>query len=121
MIKKADIILFILIIAAGLMVSLSPLVKEFQGTDVRVTVDGELYGIYDLNSDQTIEISRDGHTNVVVIESGTVRMESSSCKNQICVEHGKISHGNDSIVCLPNRVVVEIDKQEGGEADVISD
>ena len=46
-------------------------------------------------------------------------MESSTCKNQICVEHGKISLKGDSIVCLPNRVVVEIEG-EGGEADVIS-
>lgn len=120
MIKKADIILFILILAAGIAVSLSPLVKEFQGTEVRVTVNGETYGIYDLNENQTIEIDRDGHKNVIVIEDGTVRMEESTCKNQICVEHGRISTGNDSIVCLPNRVVVEIEADEGGEADVIS-
>jgi hypothetical protein len=46
-------------------------------------------------------------------------MDSASCKNQVCVDHGAISLKGDSIVCLPNRVVVEI-KGEGGEADVIS-
>ena len=69
--------------------------------------------------DRTIEIDNEGHTNVIVIEDGTVRMESSSCKNQICVDHGRISLIGDSIVCLPNRVVVEIEGK-GGDADVIS-
>lgn len=41
-------------------------------------------------------------------------MSYSDCKNQICVEDGKISRTNQSIVCLPNKVVVEI---TGGEEE----
>ena len=119
MIKKADIILLILIVAVGLIISFGPLAKQAGGTDVKITVNGETYGIYSLMEDQTIEISKDGHTNVIIIEDGTVRMESSTCKNQICVDHGKISLIGDSIVCLPNRVVVEIEGK-GGDVDVIS-
>lgn len=119
MIKKADIILLILIVAAGLMISFGPLAKHAGGTDVRITVNGDTYGIYSLMEDQTITIDEDGHKNVIIIEDGTVRMESSTCRNQICVEHGRISLTGDSIVCLPNRVVVEIEGK-GGEADVIS-
>ena len=119
MIKKADIILLILIVAVGLIISFGPLAGKVSGTDVRITVNGDTYGIYSLMEDQTIEISKDGHTNVIIIEDGTVRMESSTCKNQICVDHGKISLIGDGIVCLPNRVVVEIEGK-GGDVDVIS-
>lgn len=120
MIKKADILLLIFIVAAGLLISFGPLARQAGGTEVRISLDGETYGIYDLVEDQRITIEKDGHTNVVVIENGTVYMESSSCHNQICVEHGRISTTNDSIVCLPNKVVVEIVGDKGGEADVIS-
>ena len=119
MIKKADIILLVLIVAAGLVISFGPLAKVAGGTDVRVTLNGDTYGIYSLYEDQTITVESDGHTNVIVIEDGTVRMDSATCRNQICVDHGRISLKGDSIVCLPNRVVVEIEG-EGGEADVIS-
>ncbi len=112
-------ILLILIVAAGLILSFGPLARKAGGTDVRVTLNGDTYGIYSLAEDKIITIEKDGHTNVIIIEDGTVRMESSTCKNQICVEHGKISLKGDSIVCLPNRVVVEIEGG-GGEADVIS-
>ena len=110
----------ILIIAVGLIISFGPLAKEAGGTDVKITLDGDTYGIYSLFEDKTIKIEHEGHTNIVIIEGGTVRMESSTCKNQICVEHGRISLIGDSIVCLPNRVVVEIEGK-GGEVDVISD
>ena len=118
MIKKADIILLILIVAAGLIISFGPLAKKAGGTDVRVTLDGDTYGIYSLAEDRTITIEKDGHTNVIVIEDGTVHMESSTCKNQICVKHGAISKDNETIVCLPNRVVVRIES-EGGDYDAV--
>ena len=51
-------------------------------------------------------------------------MTSSTCKNQVCVQTGTISHTKDSIACLPNRVIVEIkagkNNPEGGDVDVIS-
>lgn len=120
MIKKADILLCIAIIILGLLAAFLPLALSQSGSSVRVTADGQVYGIYALNEDQTILLEKDGHKNVIVIKDGAVYMESSTCKNQICVEHGPIKTANDCIVCLPNKVVVEIVDSEGGEVDVIS-
>ena len=122
MIKKADIILFIIILAVGLAVTVLPLAGTISDPKVKVTVDGETYGIYSLAEDQTIEIVRetpDGTlSNVLVIQSGTCFMESASCHNQICVEHAPISGQGGVIVCLPNKVIIEI--VGGGDVDVIS-
>ena len=42
-------------------------------------------------------------------------MKYSDCKNQICVNTGKISRAGEIIVCLPNYVIVEIiGSGEGG-------
>ena len=41
-------------------------------------------------------------------------MTFSDCRNQICVESGAISQTKDTIVCLPNKVVIEI---TGGSGD----
>ena len=128
MIKKADIILFIIILAAGLIVSFLPLADAVGQPQVKVTVAGETYGIYALDEDRTVEISQDTQegttevTNVLVIQGGECWMESASCHNQICVNHGHISEPGDLIVCLPNKVVVEIvgGSQEGGGVDVVS-
>ena len=121
MIKKADIILFIIILAAGLLVSFGPIAHSVSGTDVTVTLDGETYGIYDLMLDKEIVVENGENTNVIVISGGQVYMDSASCKNQVCVEHAPISRAGECIVCLPNRLVVEIEGNEGGGIDVVSE
>ena len=124
MIKKADIVLFILILVFGLAVSWWSLTTNTSGDKAIVTVDGELYGTYSLAQDQTIEVAqKDGHTNHITIKDGMVSMAYSTCKNQVCVNAGAISETRDSIVCLPNKVMIEIQgsaKNEGGGVDVIT-
>ena len=120
MIKKADIVLFFVLAAIGACISLIPLFTGSSGSEVRVEVAGELYGIYDLDEDRVIVIERDGHKNKIIIKDGAVSMDFSDCANQICVEHKAITESNEQIVCLPNRVSVCIEGGNGGY-DVISD
>ncbi len=46
--------------------------------------------------------------NIISIKNGTVFMKEADCKHQICVKHKKIENAGESIICLPNRVVVTI-------------
>jgi len=41
-------------------------------------------------------------------------MVDSACPDKLCVRSGWISRPKESIVCLPNRVVIEIKSVEGG-------
>ena len=122
MIKKADIFLFIAIVVLGSLISWWSLAGSVTGEKVLITADGRDYGIYSLSQDQTIDVTLDGHTNHITIKDGTVSMTYSTCKNQVCVNTGAISHTKDAIVCLPNKVVAEITggSGKGGGADVIS-
>ena len=117
--RKADFLLFFIFIAAAALIAAVPLVRSSDGAPmVRIIAQGELAGIYPLDSDNEIEIERDGHRNVVVIKDNTVHMDYSDCKNQVCVNTGKISKPGETIVCLPNYVIVEIvSSEEGGEDD----
>lgn len=45
---------------------------------------------------------------ILVIKDGEANMQEADCPNQICVHHSPISHKGETIVCLPNRVIVEI-------------
>ena len=121
MIKKADIVLFFELLAVGLAISWASLNSGQTGDKVRISVGGETYGVYDLAQDRTIQVRQNGHTNNIIIEGGHVSMASSDCANQVCVNTGAIYLAGDSIVCLPNRVMVEIlSESKGGGVDVIS-
>lgn len=90
------------------------------GATVKITVDGAVYGIYALDEDQEIPVLVDGvQTNYVRISDGEADMVTATCPDLLCVHQKKISKANEMIVCLPNKVVVEVVAAdgEGGTAD----
>lgn len=108
MIRKADIILAVVLIVLGLAVSYAFSAGDSAGETVHILVDGDEYGYYSLLEDRTITIAENDHINKITIKSGKVSMTFSDCANQNCVHQGKISSTSQSIVCLPNKIVVEI-------------
>ena len=112
--KKADIILFFVLLFAGIGLSVLSFSSGTTGEKVEVSLDGKLYGTYDLHKNQVIEINENNHLNKITINDGYVQMSYSDCKNQVCVNDGKISRTNQSIVCLPNRIMIKI---TGGKED----
>ena len=123
-IKKNDrrLLLGILAVAAFAFVGL----RWYQGSHTEdaeavVSIDGVEYGRFPLAQDRMERIeSADGAYNVLVIRDGEADVTESSCPDGICVKHRKISLQNESIVCLPNKVVVEIKKGEAADMDVIA-
>lgn len=119
-IRKADIVLFIALILFGAALAVPAFLWKDSGDTVKITLNGKEFGTYSLKEDKEILVEKNGHTNKVVIEGGKVYMEHASCKNQICVNTGKISRAGQSIVCLPNRVSVTIEGKGGQEYDAVS-
>lgn len=118
----------ILLIGGGLILALIIyfLMSFFQGQathDARavVTVDGKVYGSYPLATDvvERIELP-DGRYNLLEIKDGKADVTEASCPDGICVRHRAVSKQSQSIVCLPNKVVVEIESGEDAELDAIT-
>lgn len=84
------------------------------GARIVVTRDGDVYGTYALSEDQTIAIKdTEGNvTNTLVIRDGKADMTDADCPDKLCVHQKAISAQNETIVCLPNRVVVTVTQAE---------
>lgn len=121
MMKKRDWIAAAVILAAALIFALVGKMTALPAQALRITVNGENYGIYDITEDQEIKIN---DTNICQIENGKVRMTGADCPDQICVHTAEISKDGGSIICLPNRIVLEIisevPEDTGEKVDVIS-
>lgn len=113
MIKKADIILTVILIIAGLALSYAFSTGKTAGDELLITVDGEKFGSYPLLEDREITVKQESHINKVTIKGGTVSMTFSDCKGQDCVRQHDISETGETIICLPNKIVLEI---TGGES-----
>ncbi|MGC4019738.1 MAG: NusG domain II-containing protein [Muricomes sp.] len=116
--RKNDFLLIGIILILALAVSGYHFLKKDSGAGkVVVTVDGDLYGEYDLSKDQTIDIEG---MNTLQIEDNEARMASATCPDKLCVHQRAISRAGESIICLPNKVVVTIEGGEKQEVDAIS-
>lgn len=128
-IRKADIILFIVLVAVGLAASAALAMRgDSVGDKVIIESGGDLYATYSLAEDRTVivpapkQVKMDApdtedkydYYNIVEIKDGMVSVIEASCKNQVCVKHGPVSRSGESIVCLPNRLVVRIESDGAG-------
>ena len=102
----ADVILISSLLLVILSVFLIMVFTKEDGAIARVSVDGVTVEEYSLSLDG--EHSINGGTNVFVIENGMAYMKYASCPDGLCVNQGKKSHSGERIVCLPNRVMIEI-------------
>lgn len=118
MIRKGDIILLVaLLFVGGLFWYFLAPDDNTDDAKVVITMDKEVYGEYPLDEDKKIQVRENGHKNIIEIKDGKVHMIDSDCHNQDCVHQGTISRKNESIVCLPNKVVVSISGGEESDID----
>ena len=71
-----------------------------------------VYDTYALDKNQTVTVETKYGTNTFVIQDGKVEMEDADCRDGICTDHAAISHKNETIVCLPHKMVISVDVQE---------
>lgn len=106
--KKKEMIFIgsILVLAMVLWLGLSFFRKGDYGT-IRITVDGVEYGVYSLGEDCTIEIN---DTNDCEIKDGSAHMIHATCPDKLCIKQKAIDKNGGSIICLPNKVMIEGEK-----------
>lgn len=121
-IAKPDILLIGLLLVAGIVSFFAVRVlTQKDGTTVRILTDGETYGTYRLAEDQSIPIQIDGRvTNTLEISQGRAKMAEADCPDQLCVHQKAIDRQGETIVCLPNKIVVEIEGAQASELDSVS-
>lgn len=104
--KEFIFILSILLLALVMWGGMYLMHRGEYGT-IRITVNGTEYGTYSLSEDQIISVNG---TNVCEIKDGKVRMIEADCPDHLCLKQKSIGNAGGTIVCLPNKVVVEGEK-----------
>lgn len=117
--KKNTWILIVAIIGiAVLFWDVNKYFLQKDGAIVVVTVDDKEIGSYSLLEDQKIELN--GGTNTLVIQDGFADMIEAKCPDKLCVDQKKISKDGETIICLPNKLVVSVKSVEEREFDSIT-
>lgn len=117
-------VLAMMALAAALLLPRALPRAEVDEDCVIVQVDGAEYARIPLSQPQTLVIrQKSGAVNEVEVTETGARMVSSNCQNQHCVQQGHIALWETEwkgsvIVCLPNKVILEL--AEAAEETAIS-
>lgn len=118
-IRKNDILLiFIILAVAGLANLLHDIIGDAGAGSVTIKVNGVIEGVYSLGEDQEIDIN--SGTNHLVIKNGKADMTEADCPDKLCVNQKPVSKNHESIICLPNKVIVEVNSGTNGEYDAVT-
>ncbi len=119
LIKGKDIILFIILLVVCAVVFLYMLILKKDGNRIIVEQSGEVIMELSLEDDGTYVIEDDGFRNELVIEEGVAYMKSANCRDLVCVHHGAISKVNETITCLPHKLIVYVAGEDISEVDAV--
>ena len=85
-----------------------------KGDYAEVYVDGKKQLTLKLNEDREVALDH----LVIVVSGGKISVKDADCPDKICQKRGAINKKGQSIVCLPNRIVIKIAGK--GEVEAIT-
>ena len=105
--KKKDIILIAAVLAISLISFAAIKMTQKDGKEVIVTVEGKEVYKTSIKKDQIYQIPEENGTNVMQIKDGKVTMIEATCPDHYCMKQKAVDEHGGSIICLPNKVVIE--------------
>lgn len=117
-VRAADIILIAVITVSSLLfLTIPSLTRNETGAEAEIILNGKTYAVLPLDKDTRLEIKNVG---TVVVSGGSVHIENASCKDKLCEKTGSINHKNQTIICLPNKLIIRIISDDDSEVDGIA-
>lgn len=97
------------------------MLRAKDGHVANVYVDGECVYSVDLQTvtkdfEKVIDFGN-GRSSTLLISQGKICVKNADCPDKVCVKTGWISNLGAPIVCLPNKLVIQIVKEKEEESD----
>ena len=119
-------IIFVLILITSIVgiVSINNNAKNQDEKIARIYQDKKLIYTIDLNSvKKTYRLTIDGEDkseNIVEVRNGSIGIIEASCTDHICIDTGFIDNSSVPVVCLPNKIIIEISDNTDNSIDAVA-
>lgn len=112
--KRSDRIMAVVILCAVTILLVAwGIVHRTSGSVASVRVDGKLVASVDLTSatPRTLRVQGViGPVDIVSNGKGSIRVADATCPDQICVKTSPAYSPGDQIICVPNRLVITVER-----------
>lgn len=116
---RNDIILFTALLALSVLLLILGNLDSKGGGATVTDSQGRVY-TFNLYENEDIRIETDLGYNVISVHDGKICVSDADCPDCSCVKQGGINKKGDKIVCLPHKLIVEVDSEDNTELDSIT-
>lgn len=120
--KKMDIVIIVVLIISSFIphfIYSSIGSKNNKDLYATIKVDGEIHNTIDLptTSEEKFIIQTENGTNTILVNNNEVNIVYADCKDELCIKQGSISKIGKTLICLPNKLIIEIKGDEYDSSD----
>ncbi len=118
--KRYPKILFLIVILLSVVCSILYIKNNKEEKIAKIYKDKKLLYTIDLSSVEKpyeIKLGDDENYNIIQVNHNEISIIEASCRDKVCINTGKINNGTVPIVCLPNKVIIEINSNEEQKID----
>ena len=119
LIKAKDFILLLGLLICAVAVLCIVIFLKKEGNGIVVQQNGKIIMELSLEDTGTYVIEDGDYYNKLVIKDGVVYVEDANCRDLVCVHHGPISKVNETITCLPHKLIVYVVGDNVSETDAV--
>lgn len=109
--NKNDIKLIIVILFFIILLFSLTLIRK-KANIANVYYENKLILEIDLSINKTYEVSGDNGKVVIEVLNNQIRVVEENSPYQICSKQGFVSKSGESIICLPNKIIIELPSDE---------
>lgn len=84
-----------------------------------VEQDGETLMRLPLSEEKEVRVEGEGGYNIVCVKGQSVCILDADCPDKLCVRQGSVMRAGQSIVCLPHRLTVRLEKEGEDGLDAV--
>lgn len=110
--NKSDVKLVIILLFVSIVGIICFKLFSRRGNNAYVYHDGNLVLTIDLSIDNDYVVKGDLGDVFIVVRDGRIKVDNETSPLHLCSMQGFVSDSNQSIVCLPNKVVINIGDNE---------
>lgn len=105
---KGDLLLIAIILITAFGFGFHIFSSKNGPSTVEIYLNNKLIKVLPLTQEGYYKMKYNDVSFTVQIKGGKVRMQESNCPRKVCVHQGWIEQGGESIICVPNKVVIKL-------------
>ncbi len=106
-----------------IMTALSFNVRSFfsaPGSDALVYVDSALKYKIDMGVDKEYQVPVQNGVVIISVSGGRLYVRSAPCPRRICMMSSPVFKEGDTLVCVPNKMLIRVDGEEASGLDTLT-